>query len=71
MYWHGDPERLPAPWAHRCGDPGHPWFQTTQGRCPGAYIYRRAGRSTDLCIIQKLDNLLYLEYKLQQKERCE
>jgi hypothetical protein len=66
-YWHGDPKRLPAPWVHRCQDK-HPWYITTQGRCPAAYIDRK-GHYTDLCVIQRLDNLLYLEYKLEQKEK--
>jgi hypothetical protein len=65
-FWHGDPARLPAPWVHRCFDE-HPWSKTTQGKCPSAYISGH-GRNTGLCVIQKLDNLLYLEYKLEQKE---
>ena len=67
-FWHGDLARLPAPWVHACLDNKNPWFQTTQGRCPGMYVAGH-GRDTDLCAIQKLDNLLYLEYKLAQKEK--
>ena len=63
-FWHGEHSRLPAPWVHSCLDNKHPWFKTTIGRCPGAY----SGKS-DLCVIRKLDNLGYLEYKLEQKEK--
>jgi len=66
-FWHGEPSRLPAPWAHRCFYK-HPWNQTVEGRCPAANQVR-GNRFTDLCVIQKLDNLLYLEYKLDEKEK--
>lgn len=64
-FWHGEPARLPAPWVHACQDDKNPWFRTTQSRCPGMYITGH-GHYTDLCIIQKLDNLLYLEWCLDQ-----
>ena len=55
-FWHGEPSKLPFPWVHKCHDL-HPWSKTTEGRCPAAY----AGKS-DLCVIQKLDNIRYIAY---------
>jgi len=66
-FWHGDYNRLPAPWVHRCFDK-HPWSDTSQNRCPAAYQGRSFGGGyTTLCVIQKLDNLQYLEYKYDKK----
>jgi hypothetical protein len=69
VYWHGEPNRLPAPWVHRCFDI-HPWNSSVKNRCPSAYQNKK-GHYTDLCVIQKLDNLMYLEYKLELKEKYE
>ena len=66
-FWHGEPNRLPAPWVHRCFNT-HPWNQTVEGRCPAAHQII-GNRSSDLCIIQKLDNLLYLEWCIEQKDK--
>jgi hypothetical protein len=69
VFWHGDYKRLSAPWVHRCFD-FHPWSKVTQNRCPAMYQGRNNGRGyIDLCVIQKLDNLEYLEWKLEQKEK--
>lgn len=67
-FWHGDPSRLPAPWVHRCYEK-HPWSQANrEDTCPAANLSKR-GHFISLCMIQKLDNLQYLEYHYEKKTR--